>query len=64
MNIKTLTKQLVGLSLEDAKTIYKDYRIRVRTNDGSPLMGTCDFLPTRINVSVEKGIITKVEGLG
>lgn len=64
MNIKQLTKELVGLKVEEAKLMYKDYNIRIVVLDGINLMCTEDYIISRINVSVEKGIITKVEGLG
>lgn len=64
MNIKNLTKQLVGLSLDEAQLMYKDYDIRVMSMDEQQLIGTCDWVPTRINVAIEKKIITAILNFG
>lgn len=54
-------KDLVGKQLKEAEAICAANNIvtRVRTLDGEGLIGTADLDPSRINFSVEKGIVTE-----
>jgi hypothetical protein len=60
MVIKNYQK-LVGKRLEDVE---RKYDIRVMSVDGKSMMGTCEYNPTRINVRVERGIITSIICVG
>ena len=57
---------LIGLTPEVAAKVCEanGYRLRVRTRDGQGMVGTADFRQDRINVAVDKGIITAIKGLG
>lgn len=55
-------KELVGKTLEEAKKL--NPKIRVIKQDGKSFMVTQDFQPTRVNVEVEAGVVTKVVSFG
>jgi hypothetical protein len=59
---------LVGNSLEHARNLLSEIDsklyIRVVKENGVNYIVTCDFVTERINVHVENGIITEVDGLG
>ena len=55
-------KELVGKTLEEAKKLNSN--LRVLKQDGEARLHTQDFKPTRVNVEVEKGIVTKVVSFG
>lgn len=59
MNATTLAKfkELVGLTLEEAKQKYPGFEFRARVIDGRSMMGTCDWRPNRVNVSIANGKI-------
>jgi hypothetical protein len=52
---------LEGILLKDAERMLY---IRVIKEDGVNYLGTCDFNPLRINVSIIKGQIDKVLSVG
>lgn len=56
----------VGQKLPDvqAEAIRCGWTVRVVENDGKSLIGTCDYRPNRINVSVACGIVTEVCSTG
>jgi len=49
--------EFVGKTLEEAKELLKkeERMFRVRTINGEPQMGTCDFVEDRINLAVQDG---------
>lgn len=53
---------LVGLSVEAAEA--RGHTVRVTSEDGVGLFGTCDFLPDRVNVAVVDGVISQVLDFG
>jgi hypothetical protein len=57
---------IVGRTVKDAHEVCakQGYRMRVRWEDGTGLVGTCDFCRDRVNVSVTKGIVTGIVGMG
>ena len=55
-------RELVGKTIEEAKKLSPS--IRVIKQDGEARLHTQDFKPTRVNVEVEKGIVTKVVSFG
>jgi hypothetical protein len=58
--------EIIGMTLEEAKTYLEPHGLRVRAKsiDGNPMMGTMDMQPNRINVSVDNGVITGVSRRG
>lgn len=59
-------KDLVGLTVDAAndKAAESGLTIRPTKVDGNACVGTCDYVTTRVNVYVEKGIVTQVTGRG
>lgn len=55
---------VIGLTLEEAKDKYPDWRFRARTVDGKPRIVTMDFRRDRVNVSTVNNKITSVDGIG
>lgn len=55
MNLEKLHKQLVGMTLDEARVLVDEdgYYIRVVRRNGANLMGTHDAIMNRINVSVK-----------
>lgn len=49
--------EFVGKTLEEAKELLKkeERMFRVRTINGEPQRGTCDFVEDRINLDVQDG---------
>jgi hypothetical protein len=58
--------KILGASLDAAKAVLKEAggRIRVTSSDGASYMLTMDFVPTRVNVRVDSGVITSVASWG
>lgn len=58
--------ELLGKSEQDAEKLAKDNgcTVRVTERDGQGLPATMDFRSERVNVSVDKGVVTKVTGTG
>ena len=54
---------LIGKSVKGLKKP-KGYTVRVVKEDGVWYMVTMDFRTDRINVIVENGIITEIDGIG
>lgn len=58
-------ENLIGLTVTEADALLApDNFVRVIKEDGEPLIGTCDYLPERINVATESGKISAIEGEG
>lgn len=56
---------LIGHSVEECEgMLQKPYFIRVRRENGVEYMVTQEWLPERVSVAVENGIITEILGLG
>ena len=57
---------LVGLTLEEATKVAEGagWTIRVSTLDGEGQALTDDYLPLRVNVAVEAGVITGIDSIG
>lgn len=55
---------LIGKTLEEARLLFPENKIRVRVSDGVPQMGTTEVNGTRINVSVQDGIIKNILNMG
>lgn len=57
-------KDLIGRSVEDVKgELPPRYFIFVSQNDGESFYRSMDFNPYRINVTVKRGLIYKIDGL-
>lgn len=54
-------EHFIGMSENDARLIYKN--LRVVEVDGRYCIITDDLNPERLNVIIEKNIITKIDGL-
>jgi hypothetical protein len=55
----------IGHTLEETEGILqKPYYFRVTKENGVNYMVTCDFVPERVNITLENGIITEINGLG
>lgn len=52
---------LIGMTEDAAYSAYE--KVRVIEEDGEHYFVTMDFKPERVNVIIEKGIITKIDGL-
>jgi hypothetical protein len=54
-------KNLIGLTEENAVAKIKTsgFKVRVRMRDGQSFVGTCDARKDRVNLYIEKGLITK-----
>lgn len=61
MNISKFLQSLIGLTKEQAKQacLTCNYSLRTTMEDGVGKICTMDFRLDRINVHIEKGIITK-----
>jgi hypothetical protein len=59
-------RELVGESVQDAARLARrnDCSVRVVERDGQPLPGTDDFVPSRINVVIDDGLVTQVADVG
>ena len=57
---------LVGLTLEEATKVAEGagWTVRVSTLDGEGQALTDDYLPLRVNVAVEAGVITGIDSIG
>lgn len=55
---------LIGKTVEEARTLRPGYRIRVGRIDGEPCICTRDYRLDRINVHLENNVIVKVTGVG
>jgi hypothetical protein len=57
---------VVGLSVDEATKVAEGsgWSVRVARQDGEDLALTMDFLPSRLNVAVEAGVITEVLSVG
>lgn len=58
-------QELIGKTLKEANQVVESYEsIRVNELDGKHMAGTCDFNPDRINVVIDDGVITRINGRG
>lgn len=66
MKVSEIYDKIVGMDLPDAESLAEEsgHKIRVMMRDKSCLVGTCDYLPQRINVAVEEGKISSIIGTG
>lgn len=55
--------KLIGLAKDDVLKRLRDSNVLVRVmeEDGEALMGTMDFQPNRRNLTIEQGVVVKVE---
>ena len=55
-------ENLIGLTKEAAiaKCKADGFKVRVRTEDGKGLMGTCDYRMDRFNLHIDNGLVTSV----
>ena len=59
--------KVVGMTVPDAIEFLMEFGIsdiRATSVDGKPRIGTADWVPTRLNVAIEDGVITAVSGVG
>ena len=58
--------KLVGLSEQEAEKVAESARwtVRVGRRDGVDLMLTQEYSTSRVNVAMEKGIVTEVLSIG
>lgn len=61
IEIEELTKCIVGLTLEQARSKYENYIFRATYIDGQSLFVEDDFRPSRINVKLVNGVITEFD---
>jgi hypothetical protein len=52
---------LIGMKMGDVPS---SVNVRASVVDGQPQIGTCDFVPSRVNVAVENGVIVSIVGMG
>lgn len=66
MNKVTFEREIIGMSVQDAKKLAEknDYGLRVVYEDGQHYMVTKDFRMTRCNVFVENGKIVEANHWG
>lgn len=70
MGLQALNKlkldAIIGMSVEEAEEYLARMHLSLRTMsiDGEALVGTCDWKPNRVNVSVVDGRVDEVSGLG
>ena len=57
---------LIGLDISAAMATIKSnsLKLRVVEIDGEELAHTQEFIPTRVNVAIEAGIVVEVKNLG
>jgi hypothetical protein len=65
-NIAILRNWAIGNPVEEvrAEAAKAGWTCRVRNADGKSMIGTCDFVTNRFNVTVENGLIVSVDGIG
>lgn len=65
-DIDTAIAALVGVAEDEAAKVAEGYgwTFRVIERDGESLPVTMDFSPTRVNVTVEDGVVTTVQSFG
>lgn len=58
--------QYVGKPLDELIAACKPggWTVRVMRQDGRSMIGTCDYRPNRINVSVDAGTVSAIGGVG
>lgn len=59
-----LKTNIIGKTIDEAKSMCKKCLVRETTRDGKPLMVTMDYRSERINVSIQQGIIKSVINTG
>ncbi len=59
-------KHLIGMTTEDASAALKkdNMKIRIMRRDGEGGVGTCDYIPERVNVAIVDGKVTEIINLG
>ena len=59
-------EKLIGLSKEEAQSQCerKGYRMRVVVEDGEASLGSMEYRPNRINVTVQNGRVHEIQGIG
>ncbi len=57
---------IVGLPVEEAEEVVEDegWEFRIAVLDGEDQVLTMDFVPNRVNVAVDDGIVTGIEFIG
>ena len=63
MKSSTNYDYLIGKTVTECRDI-KDLKFRVTVKDGKGVMVTQDVDPTRVNVAIDKNLVTKIIGLG
>lgn len=60
------TQRLLGIPVKDAKNICEraGCKLRVTKEDKQPLLGTCEYDTSRVNVRVKNGKIAEIKGIG
>lgn len=60
------SRELIGATLEQAgeRAARNGCQVRTASIDGEPQPGTGDYIPSRVNVAVESGIVTEVLSIG
>lgn len=56
-----IVRKVNGMKKEDLDKEFAGtgFTYRVMHEDGNDFIGTCDFVPTRINITIKKGIVTE-----
>ena len=57
-----IEQDVIGMEKQAAIDLIKSngFKVRVRSEDGESFMGTCDWVPTRFNLSIENGKVVSV----
>lgn len=58
------TKDIIGLTVEKARNLYPEFKIRVVENDDCLYTIKLDAVKNRLNVIVKDGIITDIKNIG
>lgn len=66
VDILDAVEQLENLEIIEARAtaIKNDWELRVAREDGTDFILTADFIPSRINIEVTNGIVTKIFSIG
>ena len=63
-DLTKIRKDVMGMTVEQAKGIYPTLRFRVTRRNGEYCVVTMDYCTDRVNVSTNNGIITAVTSIG
>lgn len=54
--------QVIGMEEDEAikELEHHSYQCRVMSVNGESFFGTCDYLPTRVNLTIVDGVVTSI----